>query len=163
MTKYEMKVKPYLEQVKDMARNGLTQQQMAINLGVNFRTFQRYIENEQELRDAVNSGREYAVREIENALFKAALGEKVVLKKAMKVKKVVYENGRKKGEVETTEPYVEEVYVKPDTQAGIFLLKNWAKDNYSNDPLMYDLKKREQELKERMADVDTKDEFDPFS
>ena len=54
------------------------------------------------------------------------------------------------------------MYVKPDTQAGIFLLKNWAKNRYSSDPLMHDLKIRELELKEKIADIE-EDEFNPFS
>lgn len=160
---YDTNVKPYLPQIKEMAEQGISQVEIARQLNINSRTFENYISNEQELRDAVYSGRQVAIKEVENALYKSAIGEKVIVKKGMKVKKVIYENGRKKGEVETVEPYDEEIYVKPDTQAGIFLLKNWAKDKYSSDPLMYDLRKREQELKEKMADLETDDEFNPFS
>lgn len=160
---YDTNVKPYLTQIKEMAEQGISQTEIARQLNINSRTFENYIANEQELRDAVYSGRQVAIKEVENALYKSAIGEKVIVRKGMKVKKVVYENGRKKGEVETVEPYDEEIYVKPDIQAGIFLLKNWAKDKYSSDPLMYDLRKREQELKEKMADLETDDEFNPFS
>ena len=162
MSIYDDRVKPNLDKITKMASDGLTQNQIADALGVNFRTLQRYIEQEDELRKAINSGREVAIKEVENAMFNSAIGGKVTIKKGMKVKKVIYENGRKKGEVETVEPYDEEVYVKPDTQAGIFLLKNWAKDRYSQDPIMHDLKRREVELKEKLADqVD--DDFNPFS
>lgn len=159
---YESQVKPYLNQIKEMAQNGLTQSQMADALKINLRTFENYIANEQDLRDAVYSGREVAIKEVENALYRSAIGEKVSVKKGMKVKKVVYENGKKKGEVEVVEPYDEEIYVKPDTQAGIFLLKNWAKDRYSSDPQMIELKKQEQEMKRKMLELDD-EEFDVFS
>lgn len=162
MSIYDDRVKPNLDKITKMASDGLTQNQIADALGVNFRTLQRYIEQEDELRKAINSGREVAIKDVENAMFNSAIGGKVTIKKGMKVKKVIYENGRKKGEVETVEPYDEEVYVKPDTQAGIFLLKNWAKDRYSADPIMHDLKRREVELKEKLADQ-VEDDFNPFS
>lgn len=162
MSIYDDRVKPNLDKITKMASDGLTQNQIADALGVNFRTLQRYIEQEEDLRKAIMSGREVAIKDVENAMFNSAIGGKVTIKKGMKVKKVIYENGRKKGEVETVEPYDEEVYVKPDTQAGIFLLKNWAKDRYSADPIMHDLKRREVELKEKLADQ-VEDDFNPFS
>lgn len=162
MSIYEEKVKPNLEKVKELSSEGLTQEQIANVIGVSVRSFKRYIEQEEELRQAINSGRETAIRDVENAMFQSAIGGKVSVKKGMKVKKVIYENGKKNGEVETVEPYEEEVYMKPDTQAGIFLLKNWAKDRYSADPIMHDLKRREVELKEKLADQ-VEDDFNPFS
>ena len=162
MSIYDERVKPNIDKITKMAADGLTQEQIADSLGVNFRTLKRYIEQEEDLRKAIMSGREVAIKDVENAMFNSAIGGKVTVKKGMKVKKVIYENGRKKGEVETVEPYDEEVYVKPDTQAGIFLLKNWAKDRYSADPIMHDLKRREVELKEKLADQ-VEDDFNPFS
>lgn len=162
MSIYDERVKPNLDKITKMAADGLTQNQIADALGVNYKTLRRYIESEEELEKAIMSGRETAIKEVENAMFNSAIGGKVTVKKGMKVKKVVYENGKKKGEIETVEPYDEEVYVKPDTQAGIFLLKNWAKDRYSADPIMHDLKRREVELKEKLADQ-VEDDFNPFS
>lgn len=160
---YETQVKPYLSQIEEMAQNGISQAQIASMLKINTRTFEKYLTEEEDLRKAVYSGREVAIKEVENALYKSAIGSKELVKKGMKVKKVIYENGRKKGEVETIEPYEEEIYVKPDTQAGIFLLKNWAKDRYSSDPQMLEIKKREQELKEKQIDLNDDDDFDVFS
>lgn len=159
---YFSQVQPYLTQIKEMAENGLSQAQMAQSLKINLRTFEKYISQEEDLRKAVYSGRQVAIQEVENALYRSAVGEKVIVKKGMKVKRVLYDGGRKQ-EIETVEPYDEEIYVKPDTQAGIFLLKNWAKDKYSSDPNMLDLKKREQELKEKLAEFDGEDDFNPFS
>lgn len=160
---YETQVKPNLPQIKEMAEHGLTQMQMADALKINIRTFEKYIQEEEDLRSAVHSGRQIAIEEIENAMFKSAIGGKEIVKKGMKVKKVVYENGKKKGEVEVVEPYDEEIYIKPDTTAGIFLLKNWAKDRYSGDPQMLELKKKEHELKAKLMEQEFDDEFDPFS
>lgn len=160
---YDDQVKPYLSEIEEMSRSGLSHNQIASNLKVNLRTFERYISDEEELRKAVYSGREVAIKELENALFKSALGYTETLQKGMKVKKVVYENGKKKGEVEVVEPYQEQIHIKPDTQAGIFLLTNWSKEKYAKDPQMIELKKREQELKEKVAELENEEEFDPFS
>lgn len=145
-----------------MAKNGLSQIQIAQNLKINKKTFERYIADEEDLRKAVKSGREFAIEELENALFKSALGYTETVKKGMKVKKVKYANGKKQGEIEVVEPYEEQIHVKSDTQACIFLLQNWAKDRYSKDPQMLELKKREQEFKEKMAEIE-EDDFDVFS
>ena len=160
---YDEQVRPYLSQIKEMAEQGISQLQMANALKINLRTFEKYLTEEEDLREAVYSGRQTAIQEVENALYKSAIGEKLILKKGMKVRKVVYENGKKKGEVEVVEPYDEEVYIKPDTQAGIFLLKNWAKDRYSSDPKILEIKQREQELKEKQAEIDEDESFNPFS
>lgn len=161
---YKEQVEPYLQEVSEMASQGLTQKQIANALKVSPRTFERYIQNEADLDKAVHSGRDLAIDEIENAMYQSALGGMVTLKKGIKVKKIIYENGKKKGEVETVEPYDEQMYIKPDTTAGIFLLKNWAKDRYAGDPQMLELKKKEHELKARLAEQElSDDEFDPFN
>lgn len=159
---YATQVKPYLKDIEEMAKNGITQAEIAKTLKINLRTFARYIKSEAELREALSAGRQVAIKELENALYKSALGSKEKLKKGMKVKKVMYENGRKKAEIESVEMYDEEIFVKPDTTAAIFLLKNWNKKEYVSDPALYDLKVRELELKERKADGEITDDNDPF-
>ena len=42
-------------------------------------------------------------------------------------------------------------------------MKNWAKEKYSSDPLMHDLKVQELELKKKVAMIDEEEEFNPFS
>lgn len=163
-SEYKQTVEPHLDAIKEMAQNGLTQKQMAKALNVNKRTFEKYIQNEDALKDAINEGREVAVEALENAMYLSAIGGTVTVKKGMKVKHCRYENGKKISETETVEPYDEQMYVKPDTTAGIFLLKNWAKDRYAGDPQMLELKKKEQELKARLAEQELSDnEFDPFA
>lgn len=160
---YDTNVKPHLKQIAEMASQGLTQTQIASAVGVTTRSLQKYMEVEEDLRKAMATGRELAIKDIENAMYKSALGGIETVKKGMKVKKVIYENGKKKAEVESVEPYDEQIYNKPDTQAGIFLLKNWAKEKYSSDPLMHDLKVQELELKKKVAMIDEEEEFNPFS
>lgn len=160
---YDSQVKPYLTQVKEMAQQGLSQVQIADALKISSKSLERYIKEEEDLKQAIYSGRDVAIKEVENALYKSAIGEIVTLKKGMKVKKAVYENGNKKGEVEVVEPYEEQIYIKPDTQAGIFLLKNWDKEHYSSDPKLVELKEREQERKQKEFEYNLEDDFNPFS
>lgn len=159
---YDSQVKPYLTQVKEMAQQGLSQVQIADALKISSKSLERYIKEEEDLKQAIYSGRDVAIKEVENALYKSAVGEKIVLKKGMKVKKVLYEGGRRQ-EIEVVEPYDEEIYIKPDTQAGIFLLKNWDKEHYSSDPKLVELKEKEQERKQKEFEYNLEDDFNPFS
>lgn len=152
---YKTQVLPNLANgyINQLARSGLTQYQIADAIKISHPTMDRYLRVHQDLREAVTTGREVAIVELENALFKKATGYKETVHKGMKVKKVVYENGRKKGEVETVEPYEEEVVFAPDTGAAIFLLKNWAKEKkYSNEPELMAARKRELDIKEKMME-----------
>lgn len=79
-------------------------------------------------------------------MFKSALGFTHKIKKAMKLKNVEYENGKRLRETERIEFYEEEVYIAPSVACAQFLLKNWAKDRYSNNPAELEVKKKEFEL-----------------
>lgn len=131
-----------------MAQNGLTHVQIANALKINPRSFERYLVNEADLKEAMNCGRQVAIKEVENAIYDSAIGIRTTVTKAMKLKKVIYQDGKKIQEVETVTPYQEEVFVPPNVQAAIFLLKNWKKEDYSSEPAMLELKKKELELKQ---------------
>ncbi len=53
-----------------------------------------------------------------------ALGFKDTVRKAIKCKEVIYDNGKRISEKEHIEYADEEIYVPPDTTAAIFWLKN---------------------------------------
>ncbi len=97
--------------------------------------------------DAIKKYREPAVEELENTMFMSACGFERKVKKCAKVKRTMYDNGKKAEEWEEMVEYEETQYFPPDTTAGIFLLKNWA--SYSNEPVTIDLRKKELELKEQ--------------
>ena len=70
----------------------------------------------------------------------------------MKLKTVEYEDGKRKKEVERIEYYDEEVYVPPSIASAQFLLKNWAKGKYSNNPAELQQKKEEFEFNKSRDD-----------
>lgn len=138
-----------LEKIKEWVGKGLTEKQIAKNLGMAYSTFNKYKKENVEFSELLKKGRKKPVEELENALYSSALGFTQKVKKAMKIKKIEYEDGKKKKEIETIEYYEEEVYYPPNCTAAIYLLKHWGK-NYTNDPEVLKLKKREMDLKEKL-------------
>ena len=75
--------KPKWEQVKDKlilvegwARDGLTNEQIASNLGISKTTFYKMLNEHSELSELLKKGKEIIDYEVENALLRRALGYK---------------------------------------------------------------------------------------
>lgn len=106
------------------ARDGLTDEQIAGNMGINVRTLYNWKKKSIPIFQALKIGKEVADIEVENALRKKALGFREKEQTVSARKTVEYENGKRIREV--TEPIVTEIekYYPPDTTAQIFWLKN---------------------------------------
>ncbi len=117
-SKYESIVKPKLIVIEGWARNGLTIEQIAKNLGISKVTLYKYMNEHVELSEHLKKGKEIIDIEVENALLKRALGYKYeeVTKELLKDKKTGKE------ELRVTKVVTKEV--QPDTTAQIFWLKN---------------------------------------
>lgn len=117
-SKYESIVKPKLIVIEGWARNGLTIEQIAKNLGISKVTLYKYMNEHIELSEHLKKGKEVVDIEVENALLKRALGYKYeeVTKELLKNKKTGKE------ELRVTKVVTKEV--QPDTTAQIFWLKN---------------------------------------
>lgn len=124
-SKWETHVKDKLILVEGWARDGLTDEQIAKNLGIAYSTLREYKDKYSALSAALKRGKEVVDTEVENALLKKALGSKETLKKAVKLKQVIYSDiGKKIKEFEEIVMVEEEVLITPDTTAQIFWLKN---------------------------------------
>jgi hypothetical protein len=77
----------------------------------------------QDIADALKKNKDAADYEVENALYESTLGKYVTVKKAIKVKRVLVENGVRK-EFEDIKMVDEQQYIPPNTTAQIFWLKN---------------------------------------
>ena len=112
---YESSIKDKLTLIEAWKRDGLTDEQIAKNLNINIATFYRYKKQFCEFCEALKKGKEVADIEVENALFKRAIGYKY--KEVIKEVKEI--DGKK-----TT--YVKEVIkeMPGDVTAQIFWLKN---------------------------------------
>lgn len=113
--------------IEGWSRDGLTQQQIADNLGINVDTLIEYKKKYPDFSEALKKGKEVVDIEVENALFKKALGYNITVQKAFKLKDIVYENGKKVSETERIEYAEEEIHIPADTTAQIFWLKNRKK------------------------------------
>lgn len=114
-SKYETDVKPRLIEIEAWKRDGLTDEQIAKNLNINIATFYRYKNQFCEFCEALKKGKEVADIEVENALFKRAVG--------YKYKEVIKEVKEIDGKKST---YIKEVVkeMAGDVGAQIFWLKN---------------------------------------
>lgn len=136
--------------IEKWAAEGLTMGQIAKKLGVSESTLYKYKAELPELSETVKKGRREAVAELENMAFKAAKGYTLTVTKHQKVKRIEYEDGKKKLEKEEMVEYEEEVYFPPNPAFNLFLLKNWGK--YSNEPETVKLRKKEVELRKKQIE-----------
>lgn len=67
-------IKSKLILIEGWARNGLTDEQIAKNLGISKTTLYKYIKEQPELSERLKKGKEVIDLEVENALLKRALG-----------------------------------------------------------------------------------------
>ena len=114
-----------LLRIKAWARDGLTNEQIAHNMGITVKTLYEWSNKYSDFSDALKKGKEVVDIEVENALYKKALGYNASIKKTFKVKEVIYnEEGKRVKEVEKLEVGYDEVHIPADTTAQIFWLKN---------------------------------------
>jgi DNA-binding XRE family transcriptional regulator len=113
-SKYETNVKDKLLLVEAWARNGLTDEQIAKNLGISKDSFYKYKREHTDFSDSLKRGKEVIDIEVENALLKRALGYK-------------YDEVTREVNSDTGKLVVSKIVTKeitPDTTAQIFWLKN---------------------------------------
>lgn len=102
------------------AKSGLTDEQIAKNIGINRTTLYDWKKKEINIANALKKGKEVIDFEVENALLKKALGYTITLKE---------EKLDKDGCVHTLE---KDVHIPPDTTAQIFWLKNRKPNNWKD-------------------------------
>lgn len=121
-----------LLKITGWARDGLIDKQIAHNMGVSYTSLRDWKNQFPEIAEALRKGKEVVDREVENALFKSAIGYTQTIRKPVKVKVVDYdpETGRKIRETETWKAVEEEIHVPPQVTAQIFWLKNRKPDQW---------------------------------
>ena len=136
--KYETHVKPRLKEIEKFCTY-MTEKQIAETLGVAYSSFCEYKNKYPELLESLKKGRESLVLELRSTLIRKAKGFNYSEKKIIKENGVVVR---------------EEEYQKaslPDVAALNLLLKNYDRENWSNDPQLLDIKRKELELKKEQA------------
>ena len=125
-----------LLKITGWARDGLIDKQIARNMGVSYTSLKDWKNQFPAIAEALRKGKEVVDREVENALFKSAIGYTQTIRKPVKVRDVEYdpETGRKVREVERWVAVEEEIHVPPQVTAQIFWLKNRRPDQWRSKP-----------------------------
>lgn len=121
-----------LTKIQGWARDGLIDKQIARNMSIALATLKTWKVRFPEIAEALRKGKEVVDREVENALFKSALGFMQKVKKPVRIREVEYDpkTGRKIRESEKWVQVEEEIYVPPQVTAQIFWLKNRKPDEW---------------------------------
>lgn len=142
-SKYEPYVLPRFDEIRKWLEDGLTERQIARNLGVSKTSFEAYKRKHPDFLALIKRGRGALIRELENALVKRALGYEYIEEKTY-VKKDADGNETK---------YVERTtkHMAPDVGALAILLKNKDKENWTDNPQMIELRRQMLELEREKA------------
>ena len=121
--KYQEWLEPEgLLKIEGWARDGLTEEQIAENMGICRDTLYEWKKQFSDISDTLKKGKEIIDRQVENALLKRALGYE-------------YEEISEKYELGIlTERKVTKKQVVPDTTAQIFWLKNRKPADWRDKP-----------------------------
>lgn len=119
MAKYEQWLTAEgLLQLEAWARNGLTDEQIAKNMGITVWSLYNWKKKYSHISHALKRGKEVVDIQVENALLKSALGYEFT----EVTRERVYNDKNQKHEFKITKKVVKEV--QPNTTAQIFWLKN---------------------------------------
>lgn len=158
--KYETDVVPRFSEITEWLENGATERQIAHNLGIAYSTFNKYKGENIELRELIKKGRQSVVAKLRGALIQKALGFNYTESKVVTeeidlpdlIKEFLAENDIDLPEAHLVKTEVSTKRALPDVAAINLALKNYDKNNWSNDPQMLKIRERELELKEKQIE-----------
>lgn len=146
-SKYEKLVKPRLFEISEWRRIGWTEEEIAKELGLSRRTLTQYKHLYPEFLRALKSETEELVKELRGALVRRAKGYQYIETKK------IYERNEDGRLVHTRTE--ETTKSQPADVAALNLaLKNFDRENWSNDPQLLELKRQELELKKKQIEKD---------
>ena len=137
-------VRERFAEIEKWARDGLTEKQIAKNLGISRNTLNDYKNRYPDFSDTLKRGKQVCVAEIENALVRRALGYEYE-----EIKTYI------KDDAQGTTTYTEKTikHQPPDVGACAILLKNKDPKNYTNDKAALELKRQELELRKMIEEA----------
>lgn len=122
--KFDFDDEQNLIRIEGWARDGLDDKQIAANIGYSEAHFSVLKGKLPKLSKALKNGRAPIDFAIESKIYRKAMGMKVLVQQAIKVKDVYFDEEGRRCEKERVEIVELEQEVPPDTTAGIFWLKN---------------------------------------
>jgi AcrR family transcriptional regulator len=144
-SKYETLVKPYLTEINEKVRQGVTEAAIAKALGISVASLNNYRNKHKEFAEALSKDKGADVlQDLLNAGIEAAKG------KYIENEQSIY------GIDEEGNPVLERVVVNkvwqpPNATLNKFYVQNFGKaQGFSSDPLTHELKKQKQEFDEKL-------------
>lgn len=114
--------------IEGWARDGLTDEQIAGNIGIRAGTLYDWKNRFPEFSEALKKGKEVVDRQVENALLKRALGYEYT----ETTREAVQDQNSGEVKMQVTKKVTKQV--APDTTAQIFWLKNRKPDKWRDKP-----------------------------
>src|SRR6056297_1598333 len=126
----EWLTKEGLIKIEGWAKDGLSNEQIAHNMGVSQQTFYNYLKKHVEILEAIKRSKEVVDREVENAMHKSANGYFVE-----EIKEIIEkdEMGKDRKRIERNKKWV-----APNPTSQIFWLKNRKPKEWRDRPEGYD-------------------------
>lgn len=134
-------VKDRLSLVAKWARDGLTEEQIAKNLGIGVSILNEYKRKYPQIAEVLKKGKAPFIAEVENALAKRALGFEYEESKTY----IRQEDGKEVRYTEKTKKYQ-----PPDVAACSILLKNKDRGNWSDNPVKADMERELLEFRKEL-------------
>lgn len=117
--------------IEGWARDGLTDEQISLNMGIAVRTLYNWKDKHVQILQALKKGKEVVDRQVENALLKRALGYKYdeLTYEQVPIKPYIDDDGNvKEYQLEVVKKVTKQQ--APDVTAQIFWLKNRRPDKW---------------------------------
>lgn len=111
-------------------RDGLRYDQIANNMGIAEGTLYEWVKKHSEIREALKKGEEVCIYEVENALYKAAIGYDVT---ETDQTETIYPDGTK-----VVNKHAKKRHIPPSVGAICFILKNRRSDKWQDKPIVMD-------------------------
>lgn len=144
-----------LLRIEGWARDGLTDEQIAQNMGIHVATLYRWQEKYSDICDALKRGKAPIDQKVENALLKRAIGyqyEEIVTDVEEYPTSLVDENGNViTKSIKKTRTILKTAL--PDTTAQIFWLKNRRPDRWRDKPITAEDTSTMEKLDAMLAEV----------
>lgn len=118
------------ERAAELCSSGATDDQLAEEFGVSVRTVNRWKVAHPTFRHSIKDAKDIADDRVKRSLYHKALGIEYEEMQAIKLKRVTYEDGKRKLEEEYIEMVPVKKFMPPDTTASIFWMKNRQSHNW---------------------------------
>lgn len=123
-----------LEMIRDWARAGLNNEEMAHNMGIRPSTFYDWQKKYIEFSEALLHARAIVDAKVENALFKSATGYYIAEEQAIKVKDEGYDANGKKYSREHVEIVEVRKWIPANALVQMFVISNRRPEEWKKEP-----------------------------